>query len=301
MTRSNDSRDACARRLVEDRSRIEIRLDDLLPGEDEPPVSLHRAMRHAVLGGGKRIRGIFCLEAHRLLGDPYPGDALRAACAIEFLHAYTLVHDDLPALDDDDTRRGRPSCHVEFGEAGAILAGDALQAHAFETIAGCSEAPPGNVLAVVRILAGTAGSRLLVGGQVADLEAEHTEPDLETVRYIHERKTGALIAASLGVGAALAGCGGTRLEELMRSGGEIGLAFQIADDLLDLTGSEQAVGKELRKDVKKGKMTWPSCCSQAASRETARELVSTAIGRVKAFGNARYLEYLFRLVVERVS
>ncbi|MDD3642077.1 MAG: polyprenyl synthetase family protein [Candidatus Krumholzibacteria bacterium] len=276
-------------------------MDELLPREREAPASLHRAMRYAALGGGKRMRGVFCLEAHRLFGNPHPGDALLAACAVEFLHAYSLVHDDLPALDDDQTRRGRPSCHIAFGEAGAILAGDALQAYAFEILARCSDAPPGNVLVALRLLARTAGSRQLVGGQVADLEAEHSGADRVKVLFIHERKTGALIAASLGIGATLAGCSREALDELMRSGGEIGLAFQIVDDLLDLTGSEEAVGKGLRKDVKKGKMTWPSCCGKAASRETARELVSTAIGRVKALGDAGYLEYLYRLVIDRVS
>lgn len=288
------------RRIAGDRSLIETRMDELL-ADDETPASLLGAMRYSALGGGKRIRGIFCLEAHRLFGDPYPGDALRAACALEYLHAYTLIHDDLPALDDDDTRRGRPSCHVEFGEATAILAGDALQAHAFETLSGCGEAPADRVLAAVRILSRTAGPRLLVGGQAADLEAEGAVPDRETVLFIHRRKTGALIAASLGVGAILAGCAGEPLGKLLRAGDEIGLAFQIADDLLDLAGSEREVGKGLRKDAKKGKMTWPSCCGQAASRETARELVSTAIGRVEALGDARYLECLFRLVVDRVS
>lgn len=301
MRRSKDPGGSFEERFAEDRRSIERRMDELLPAEIEPPVSLHRAMRYASLGGGKRIRGLFCLEAHRLFGDPFPRDALRAACAMEFLHAYTLVHDDLPALDDDDTRRGRPACHVEFGEAGAVLAGDALQAHAFETLSGCAAAPSKNVLTSIRILARAAGSRLLVAGQVADLEAEHAQPDRDTVRFIHERKTGALIAASLGVGAALAGCDGGRLDELMRSGAEVGLAFQIVDDLLDLTGSVQAVGKGLRKDDKKGKMTWPSCCGQAASRETARELVSTAIGRLEAFGETMYLESLYRVVIDRVS
>jgi geranylgeranyl pyrophosphate synthase len=301
MTRSEPALEDHAKQLSNDRSLIEAAMNDLLPGAEEKPASLHRAMRYAALEGGKRIRGIFCLAAHRLFGDPHPDDALRAACSVEFLHAYTLIHDDLPALDDDETRRGKPSCHVAFGEAGAVLAGDALQALAFETLAGCETATPACVLSALRILAHDAGSLQLVGGQTADLEAERAEPDPVKVRFIHERKTGALVAASLGIGAALAGCSPTQLAELRRSGAETGLAFQIVDDLLDLTGSEGAVGKGLRKDAKKGKMTWPSCCGQAASRETARELVETAIGRVKALGDAGYLEYLYRLVVDRVS
>jgi geranylgeranyl pyrophosphate synthase len=301
MTKNERATDRSARRFSADRDLIEEAMSRLLPGEGEEPVSLHRAMRHAALGGGKRIRGVFCLAAHRLFGEPHPDDALRAACAIEFLHAYTLVHDDLPALDDDATRRGKPSCHVAFGEAGAVLAGDALQAFAFETLAGCAKAPAEHVVGALRILAGTAGSRQLVGGQMADLEAEHAVPDRGTVLFIHQRKTGALIAAALGIGASLAGCAPAQLAELMESGSEIGLAFQIVDDLLDLTGSEGKVGKGLRKDAKKGKMTWPSCCGEAASRDTARELVETAIGRVKALGDAAYLEYLYGLVVDRVS
>lgn len=285
----------------DDRRGIERRMDELLPPASEPPQSLHGSMRYAALGAGKRIRGVLCIQAHRLLGDAYPAAVLDAACALEYLHAYTLVHDDLPALDDDDTRRGRPSCHVEFGEAGAILAGDALQAFAFEVLAGCRHAPPGRVLRAVRILASAAGSRFLVGGQVADLEGEHIEPDPDRIEFIHTRKTAALISAALAVGAVLAGCSQPRLGAISEAGREVGLAFQIVDDLLDISGSEQAVGKGLRKDSRRGKMTWPACHGEALSRGTAQGLVEAAAGRARNLGDTGYLEYLFRLVVDRTS
>ncbi len=286
--------------LGEQRRAIEDRLDTLLPGPEEEPVSLHKAMRYSALGGGKRLRGVLCLAGHRLFRGTFEVAALEAACAIEALHAYTLVHDDLPDLDNDDVRRGRPSAHRAFGNAVAILAGDALQAFAFDALSRCA-APPSRAVHAMRILARAAGSRFLVGGQVADIEGEGTEPSADGVLFIHTRKTAALIGASLGVGAALAGASERDVVEIEGIGRASGLAFQIADDLLDVEGSEEKAGKGLRKDVKKKKMTYPAHFGIERSRETARELVAEAKARVGKQGDDGYIGYLFGLIVERVS
>lgn len=295
------TREQMLERMAGDRSAIERRMDEILPREGERPASLHEAMRYSALGGGKRYRGILCLQAHRIFGDPHPGDALSAAAAIEFLHAYTLIHDDLPALDDDDTRRGRPSCHVRFGEATALLAGDALQALAFETLSACSGANPEDVTLSVWMLASAAGSRLLVGGQAEDMEGEGVEPVPGLVDFIHLRKTAELISVSLRIGAALASAEMEDIELIGDAGRGAGLAFQIADDLLDLEGSEARAGKGLRKDIKKGKITWPSSYGIESSRETAVRLAVEAAEKARSLGDDGYLDFLFRLAADRVS
>jgi geranylgeranyl pyrophosphate synthase len=284
-----------------DRASIERKMDELLPPGSERPSGLHEAMRYSSLGGGKRFRGILCLQAHRMFGDPHPGDALVAAAAIEFLHAYTLIHDDLPAMDDDDTRRGKPSCHVKFDEATAILAGDALQALAFETLAACSGANPADVTLSIWMLAAAAGSRFLVGGQYADMEGEGGDPENGLVEFIHKRKTAELISVALKTGAALASAGMEDIEMIGEAGRDAGLAFQIADDLLDLEGIEEEVGKELRKDIKKGKITWPSSHGVDSSRRTAAQLIEDASEKVSSLGDDGYLEFLFHLVTDRTS
>lgn len=286
--------------LGADRDGINRRLGEVLPPSTEPPASLHEAMRYTTLGGGKRLRGILCRAAHRLFGDPYPEGALDAACALECLHAYTLIHDDLPALDDDETRRGKPSCHVRFDEATAILAGDALQALAFQILAG-ARAPADSVLRSVRMLSETAGSLYLVGGQVADLEGERQESTPEKVEFIHLRKTAQLISASVGIGACLAGVVDTGLETILEAGRSAGFAFQIADDILDVEGREDLVGKALRKDMKKGKITHPACYGVEGSRRVAVELIGESIERVRKLGDEGYLGQLFSLIIERVS
>jgi len=287
-------------RLTDERLAIEDRLGTLLPAADEQPASLHEAMRHSTLGGGKRLRGVLCLSGHRLFRGAFPGAALDAACAIEALHAYTLIHDDLPDIDDDDVRRGRPACHRVYGSAIAILAGDALQAFAFDVLSQ-SEAPPSNVVAAVRLLSRAAGSRFLVGGQVADIEGEGAEPSAEKVTFIHSRKTAALIGASLAVGAALADAPERDIAEIEDIGRTAGLAFQIVDDLLDVEGSEEEAGKGLRKDMKKKKMTYPAQFGVEQSRETARRLIAEAKARIEHLGDEGYIKYLFGLIVERVS
>ena len=295
------SSDPMLERMMGDRASIEEKMDEILPDGNERPAALHEAMRYSSLGGGKRFRGILCLQAHRIFGEPHPGNSLAAAAAIEFLHAYTLIHDDLPALDDDDTRRGRPSCHVQFGEATAILTGDALQALAFETLAACSGVDPSDVTLSVWMLASAAGSRLLVGGQSEDIQGEGHDPEPGLVEFIHTRKTAELISVSLKIGAALASAGMEDIELIGDAGREAGLAFQIVDDLLDLEGSEEQVGKGLRKDIKRGKITWPSSYGAESSRLTVARLIEGAVEKARSLGDDGYLEFLFRLVVDRTS
>jgi len=288
------------KRLAEDRRAVDDRLAAILPDESEAPASLHGAMRYATLGGGKRLRAVLCLGGQRLCGDAHPDGALDAACAIECLHAYTLVHDDLPAIDNDDLRRGKPSCHRRYGEAVAVLAGDALQALAFDILSHAA-APSGNVAEAVGILARAAGSRYLVGGQVADIEGEKAAPTEERVRFIHARKTAELIAASLSVGAAIAGAPERTRTEMHQIGRAAGLAFQIVDDILDLTGSTEEVGKALRKDEKRRKITYPAHFGVQGSRETARRLIADATQRIRELGDDGYIQHLFALIAERSS
>ena len=287
-------------RMTADRRAINDRLAILLPPENEEPVSLHGAMRYAATGGGKRLRAVLCLAGHRLCGEPRPEAALDAACAIECLHAYTLIHDDLPALDNDDIRRGKPSCHKAYGEAIAILAGDALLTRAFEILARC-EARAEHVLEAIRVLSRAAGSRYLVGGQVADLEAEGSEPTEERVRFIHSRKTAELIGASLSIGAALAGAEKGKMDEMHEIGRAAGFAFQIIDDILDLEGSEEKTGKALRKDQKRKKITYPAHFGVEASRETAGRLIADGVRSIEVLGDDGYIRYIFSLIVERTS
>jgi len=258
---------------------IEARLRELLPCEDTEPRTVHAAMRYSVLAGGKRLRPALVLLGARAAGGNEE-DVLGVACAVEFVHTYSLIHDDLPAMDDDDIRRGRPSCHKQFGEAIAILAGDALNTYAFEVIA--TMAPDARqVPTLVVELCRAAGTQGMVGGQVADLEAEvkQTEsadglpPDVDVVRGIHERKTGALLTASLLLGAIACGADEVLLAQLRAIGGRLGLAFQIVDDVLDEEGHVSELGKTPGKDREQGKATFPAAIGVAASRCEAARLV----------------------------
>ncbi len=270
---------------------VEAALRDLLPPVDVAPTTLHAAMHYALFPGGKRLRPMLALLGCQAVGGD-PRLALRAAAALECLHTYSLVHDDLPCMDDDALRRGRPTCHVQFGEAMALLAGDALLTVAFEGVASAG------VGAVVE-LARASGSLGMVGGQVEDLAAEgdagqHT---LERVRWIHDHKTGALITASLLVGAHAAAAGSGRpvppaaFELLRRFGDLLGRAFQIADDCLDLTGTAAELGKNPKADVALGKLTWPAILglepSLRAARELAEQAAALAPSIVRAAGEAR--------------
>jgi geranylgeranyl diphosphate synthase type II len=252
-------------------AEVERALDDMLPGVEEPPADLHRAMRYALFPGGKRLRPTLALLGARVCGGDL-GAALRPAAALECLHTYSLVHDDLPCMDDDGLRRGRPTCHVEFGDALAVLAGDALLTLSFEVVSeGGREA--------VRALARAAGSLGMVGGQAADLAAEAEGSgahSLDRVAWIHDHKTGALIMASLEVGALAGGGDLSRLAELRAYGELLGRAFQIADDCLDMTGAVGDLGKRPGADIAAGKLTYPAVMGLEASCAEARRLAAAA-------------------------
>ncbi len=257
--------------------QVEEALDGFLPGEAVAPISLHKAMRYSVFAGGKRLRPILCLAAAEAEG----GDAavaIPAACAVECVHTYSLIHDDLPCMDDDDLRRGKPTCHKVFGEAVAVLAGDALLALAFEILSCAGEGAAG---ASVRELAKAAGSRWLVGGQVADMEAEGKEADLGLVEFIHGGKTAAMIAASLRMGAIAVGAGQDFVDLVGDFGTKLGLAFQIQDDLLDITQSSEVLGKSAGKDEAAQKATYPRAVGVERAREEARRLTAGAIGALR--------------------
>lgn len=286
--------------LQERAQLVDRALQEYLPREEERPQSLHRAMRYSTLSGGKRLRPILVIAGAEAVGGEAQ-QVLPTACAIELIHTFSLVHDDLPAIDNDTLRRGRPTCHVQFGEAIAILAGDALFAGAFELIAlNVQTVPAERVVEVLRIIAQASGTRGMVGGQVVDIESEGREVDAQTVEYIHRHKTAALIRASVVCGAVLAGAQGWQIEALSRYGECVGLAFQIADDLLNVTGDPLKTGKAVGTDAARGKATYPKLFGVEASRLRARQLVHEAVTALNPFGApAEPLRAIAHLVVER--
>lgn len=288
-------------RLGAYRERAERALASGLPDEGQTPESLHQAMRYAVLGGGKRMRPLLVYATGEALG--LEADGLDpAACAVEMIHAYSLVHDDLPAMDDDDLRRGRPTCHVAYGEATAILAGDALQALAFEMLGG-GPLPEAVRLRQMVELAGACGSRGMAGGQQIDLEAVGRRLDHDALETMHARKTGALIRASVRM-AALADKDpdAARLGALTRFGHHVGLAFQVHDDVLDECGSTESLGKVSGADRARDKPTYPAVLGLEAARDHAGQLVRNALAELEGFGpEADLLRHLARYAVERDS
>jgi geranylgeranyl diphosphate synthase type II len=256
------------------RAMVEAALDGVLPPESAPPHSIHRAMRYSVLAPGKRLRPVLVIAGAEAVGGR-AADVLDTACALELIHAYSLIHDDLPAMDDDDYRRGRLTSHKVFGEAIAILAGDALLTLAFRLIAGNAArvASPAIVGTVVAEVADAAGTDGMVGGQVVDIESEGKTVAPETLDYIHLHKTAALIRAALRVGALLAGGRSEQVEAISRAGQVLGLAFQIVDDILDVEGSLAELGKSAGSDERKQKATYPALYGLATSKERARALV----------------------------
>lgn len=280
------------------RSRIDECLAEYCQFDDDCPEHLGEAIRYCLLAPGKRIRPLLVLTANQVCGGDIE-NALPAACAVEMIHNYSLIHDDLPAMDDDELRRGRPTCHIQFDEATAILAGDALIPLAFETIS--KHVQPASVaLDCVQALAIASGPCQLVGGQADDLNLQFTAGDVESLEKIHRRKTGALLSVSLELGALTAGAS---LEErvcLTKYGKHLGLAFQIVDDLLDLRGSQAKMGKRTGKDAELGKQTYPGILGEQASEERARQMASTAIESISRFGPAaKPLELLANFVVNR--
>ncbi|HAA63303.1 MAG TPA: farnesyl-diphosphate synthase [Planctomycetaceae bacterium] len=284
-------------------SQIEEALVEALPSDPDTPPDLLEAMRYSLMAGGKRLRPILVLLAAEACGAD-PRDAMPAACAVEMVHTYSLIHDDLPAMDDDDLRRGQPTSHVAFGEAMAILAGDALLTRAFEILA--ADLPDPVVAAeCCRVLASAGGSDGMVGGQVADLAATNTSPEsvddpLQVLGDIHRRKTGRLLAASLELGAVVAGANIQVRESLLDYGQQVGLAFQVADDLLDVEGDINRTGKTSGRDAHLGKWTYPALAGNDTSRRLARNCIASACAAVEPLGEAgEPLKVLAEFVIER--
>jgi len=292
-----DFSEALQRRVA----RVEAGIDRLLPSETEPSARLHAAMRYSMQAGGKRLRPVMVLAASELTAGPGAADPLPAAVAVECVHTYSLVHDDLPCMDDDSLRRGRPTAHKAFDEATALLAGDALLTLAFEILAGSYAGAPEVAAALVAELAGAAGSRRLIAGQMEDLLAEraaHATP--QGLRFIHENKTAAMIAAALAMGGLCAGAPEATVEALRAAGRELGLAFQIVDDVLDATSDTATLGKTAGKDAKAGKATYVSVHGIEAARRIARERSDQAIailGRLP--GDTAFLTALAESLVGR--
>ncbi len=286
--------------LAEQQKRVEAELDRRLPPENQRPETLHRAMRYSVFAGGKRIRPILCLAAAEAVADRAPG-VEAAACALELVHTYSLIHDDLPALDNDDFRRGRPTCHKQFGEAIAILAGDALLTLAFQVLAGAEGPDDATKVRLIEELAGAAGTRDgMVAGQVADLEGEGKPPTAELLETIHRAKTGALLKASVRMGALCAGARDEQREALSRYGRHIGLAFQIVDDLLDVEQPSEMLGKTAGKDARQNKITFPAVYGLPASHRMAEQQLAAALRELEPFGpRGRRLRELAELIVRR--
>ena len=278
---------------------VNAALDRFLPGETTKPATLHRAMRYSLFAGGKRLRPALVLAAAAACGGR-DADALPAACAVECIHTYSLIHDDLPAMDDDDFRRGKKTNHKVFGEGIAILAGDALLTQAFEILAQAPATARYSHQALVLELARASGSLQLIAGQVADLEAEGRKISAADLKYIHERKTSALLCCSTRLGGMSANCTPAQLQALTEFGYNVGLAFQIIDDILDITQSSEQLGKTAGKDTAARKATYPAIVGMEKSRKIARELTQRAFGTLKVFrGNAAALEALATHLLQR--
>lgn len=286
--------------LAEGQALTDATLERLLPAGTQHPTSIHQAMRHSVFAGGKRLRPIMCMEAARLVAGDLPEGVEELGAALEMLHTYSLIHDDLPALDNDDLRRGRPTCHKAFGEAIAILAGDALQTRAYEVLARLHCAPPARVRIIEEIVRGTGTINGMIGGQVVDLEAEHHKPDLATLEYIHRAKTAALLTASVVSGAVYAGGEDEAVTSIRAFGQSVGLAFQIVDDVLDVTQTSEQLGKTAGKDTAAEKATYPSLFGVEQSLKKADDLVRSACASLDRFGDrAQTLKCLAHFLVER--
>ncbi|MGO9568325.1 MAG: polyprenyl synthetase family protein [Desulfomonilaceae bacterium] len=286
------------------RDLVDKALDDMLPGEDNNSETLHRAMRYSLFAGGKRIRPILAMAAADVVnGDP-PG-VLPLAAALECIHTYSLIHDDLPAMDDDDLRRGKPTAHKVFGEAVAILAGDALLTFAFEVLTSPGVIRvyrPERLLGVIGELAVAAGHENLIAGQAMDIMSEGKSPDPETVGQIVRCKTGALIRASLTCGARLAGGSREQIGILGQFGEKLGAVFQIKDDLLDLEGDPTKLGKAVKKDRQRGKLTYPTLLGKEKAREMMQELLESALRTIQPLGSkAECLTLIAKYVGERIT
>jgi geranylgeranyl diphosphate synthase type II len=288
--------------LAEQVRLVDAALDRLTPPETTHPATIHRAMRYSLFAGGKRIRPILCLQSAVAISDNAPA-ALDAGCAMEMIHTYSLIHDDLPALDNDDFRRGKPTCHKVFGEAMAVLAGDALFTLAMQTLVRITSLPDAAKIRLIDELAFAGGTvEGMIGGQVTDLEGERQTPTPELLACIHRAKTGALLRASVRMGGICAGGDTAQIEALSRYGDHVGLAFQIVDDILDVEESSEGLGKTAGKDAAQGKITFPAVYGIEDSRRMAKEQCSQAHKALEPFGGrAGRLHEIADLIVDRKS
>lgn len=290
--------------LSKKKDAVDKALEKLMPPAKTFPTSVHEAMRYSLFAGGKRVRPILAIAAAEALGAKTT-DLLPLAGALELIHTYSLIHDDLPAMDDDDFRRGRPTCHKVYGEAIAILAGDGLLTMAFETLSDPRRAkavPARRLIAIIKEIATASGVFGMVGGQVVDMESEGKDIDFPTLEYIHTHKTGALIRASVRTGALYAKAGKRQFTALTHYGEMVGLAFQIADDILDIIGKQEELGKDVGSDLKKDKKTFPSFYGIEESRRRAGEVADKAIASLQGFGRAADpLRELAKYIINRVN
>jgi geranylgeranyl diphosphate synthase type II len=285
--------------LASSTASVNTALDKFLPSETTKPSTIHKAMRYSLFAGGKRMRPAVCLAAAAACGGRET-DAMPLACAVECIHTYSLIHDDLPAMDNDDYRRGKLTNHKVFGEGIAVLAGDALLTQAFEIAAKCKGWPRYSHRVIVLEIARAAGSLQLIAGQVADLEGEGKNISVEELRYIHERKTSALLCCSVRLGGMSANCSPAQLKALTNFGYHVGLAFQVIDDILDVTQTSEQLGKTAGKDTKAQKATYPSIVGLEKSRKIAEQLTARAFASLKMFkGKARALEALAEFLLKR--
>jgi geranylgeranyl diphosphate synthase type II len=275
-------------------------LEALLPSAETVPASVHAAMRHSTFAGGKRLRPVLAMQAAVTVAGALPAGIENLGAAIEMLHTYSLIHDDLPALDNDELRRGKPTCHVAFGEAIAILAGDALQTRAFEVLAGLA-CPPAATVQIVGLIANAVGTvDGMIGGQVLDIESEHQKPTPQLVEAIHRAKTGALIRVSVVAGGVFGGATAVEVASLDIFGRKAGLAFQIVDDVLDMTVDSAHLGKTAGKDQATEKATWPAVFGIEQSQRDAADLIEEAFAALVPFGcRADGLKSVARYLVER--
>lgn len=290
--------------LSKKKDLVDKALDKLVPPAKTFPPAVHEAMRYSLFAGGKRVRPILAIAAAEALGAKTAG-LLPIAGALELIHTYSLIHDDLPAMDDDDLRRGRPTCHKVYGEAIAILSGDGLLNMAFEVLSDArrlTSVSANRLVSITREIAAASGVFGMVGGQVVDIQSEGQDVDFPTLEYIHTHKTGALIRASVRVGALYAKAGKRQFTALTHYGAMVGLAFQIADDILDITGTEEEIGKNVGSDLKKGKKTFPSFYGIEESRRRAAEAADQAVRALKDFDRkADPLRELALFIIQRVN
>lgn len=285
--------------LADRAALVDAAMDAYLPGAKDRPSTIHEAMRYAVFAGGKRLRPVLCLAAAEACGGE-TADALAPACAVELMHTYSLVHDDLPAMDDDDLRRGRPTCHKVYGEGMAVLCGDALLTEAFLVLSQVPATKRYGTRDYIAELAETGGSRKLIGGQVMDLEGEGKKLTKRELVRIHEAKTAALLTTSLRLGAMAANATPAKLDALTGFGYNLGLAFQVIDDILDVTQSTEVLGKTAGKDQAVEKATYPAIIGLEVSRKEAAKLTKAAMDSLKPFGKmARRLEEIATYLLAR--